>query len=429
MDPQRAFITTLVDSGKFNEARRSGITSSFLDEDYAAIYNYVGRHYAQYRDVPSRGAILHSFPGFEFGKYREPLEFFIDTLKENYRRAVIDQRLAEIAEASERDTKKAEELLRDVLSDIQVTHKTFQDVSVNQTALSRIDAYRTRKSNPGADGILSGWGKIDYQTLGWHPEEFIVLVGEKYMGKSWKMIWLAYQAAMQGERVLYVTKEMSQEATVRRFDSIYAGVTFDKLRRGELTHQHEERFVQKMEELAKSNLHFMVARQGVNTIEDIEAKAVETDATIIFGDSIYLFPADSKSNFSGETAKRLASSQKCKEIAQRLGVPFLVSVQAGRKKSKNQEPSLDDIEWSNAFSQDADTVVFLTKEAIDRELKRAQLWLLKSRDGDLTKTFINTDFDYMRFDERDDEDQPTTDVFIEGEEDADEDEVIEFAQA
>lgn len=423
MSLSRGFITTLVDENKINEALRSGITTDFLDDEAAGIYGYIQRHYSEYRSVPSRDAVLRAFPAWEFGRYKEPHEYFIEQLKESFRRSIIDDKLAEIAEASEKDTKKAESMLRDVLSQIQVTQKTFKDVSITDNATSAWEQYLERKENPGADGILSGWATLDYQTLGWHAEEFVVLVGEKYMGKSWKMIHLALKALLQDENPLFITKEMSQEAVVRRMNALYAGVSFDRLRRGELTHVEEQRYKEKMEALAGISNRLTVARQGVNTIEDIESKAIETDSTIIFGDSIYLFPADTKSNYNGETAKRLAASQKCKEIAQRLGVPFIASVQAGRKKSKSQEPSLDDIEWSNSFSQDADTVFFLTQGELDRELSRAQMWLLKSRDGDLAKFFINRDFEFMNFEERDDEDEPTTQVFQEGDE---EDEVISF---
>lgn len=423
MDIGSTLVTKIVDEGRLNEVLRSGITEEFLDDEAAAVFNYVRRHFAEYKGIPTRDAVKLAFPSFEFVNSTEPVEYFIDTIKESYRRALFETKLEEIADVYAGDTQAAETILRGTLSSLNVTAKTFQDVSITGSVSDRIEAYKQRKEAPGANGILSGWSTMDNETLGFQPEEFAVVVGEKYMGKSWLIIWLAYQAFLQGERVLMATKEMSQRQISNRFDSVYTQVPFDSLRKGELTVQEEERYINKMTELGDSSFHLVIAREGVHTVEDIETKAIETDATIIFGDSIYLFPPDNRSERLAETAKRLEISHKCKGIASNLGIPFIVSVQAGRKKTKKpQTPDLDNIEWSNAFSQDAETVVYLQKDEIDLELSRAQMHLLKSRDGKPAQFYINQNFEHMMFDERaGDHFGPTTNVF-------EEDEVVHFEE-
>lgn len=417
MDIGGALVTKIVDEGRFNEVQRSGITEDFLDDDSAAILNYVKRHFGEYKSVPTRDAVKLSFPGFQFASSGEPLEFLIDVVKEQYRRSLFESSLERVAGVYGRDTKEAEQLLRDTLAQLNVTQKTFRDVDIAKSVTDRLEAYATRKENPGANGILSRWPAMDEQTLGFQPEEFAVLVGEKWMGKSWIMIWLAYQAMKQGERVLFLTKEMSQAQIARRFDAVFAHVCFDRLRKGTLTAIEESLMIERLTKLEESTNHLIIARQGVSTIDDIEAKAVETDATIIFADSVYLFPPNAKSGNQSEVAKRLEISHRCKEIASNLGVPFVVSVQAGRKKSKKPtKPDIDNIEWSNAFSQDAETVFFIQKDDLDREIGRAQIHLLKSRDGDLAEFYIEQDFETMEFNQRNEEMAPTTEVFDEDEE-------------
>ena len=251
MDLARGLITSLVDEDKVNEVNRSGIDSSFLqDGDCETVFGYIQRHYAEYKKVPSRDAVKQAFPNFDFTDYPEPLEYFIDAIKETYRRGVLEEALLDINRQYTSSTANAEELIRDALARLSVTQRNFKDLDLAQDPEGRYNEYLERARNPGANGILSGWERIDYCTLGWKAEELVVLVGEKYIGKSWLMLWLAYKAMEQGERVLFVTKEMSAEAMAKRFDSIYAGIKFDSLRRGELSDIEQTRYKEALEKLA-----------------------------------------------------------------------------------------------------------------------------------------------------------------------------------
>lgn len=422
MDLARGLITRLVDEDRLNEVNRSGITGDFLgDEECVSVLSYIKRHYAEYKRVPSRNAVKQAFPNFDFANYKEPLEYFIDELKETYRRGVFEEALLEANRLYATNTTRAAETIRNALAKLTITQQSFRDLDLATTASERFKTYLERKANPGANGILTGWETIDYATLGWHAEELVVLVGEKYKGKSWLMLWMAYQAMLQGERVLFVTKEMSAESMANRFDSIYASVKFDSLRRGELSDDEEQRYHDALDAFGtrRGEGTVVLARHGVNSIADIEQKAIEIDATIVFADSVYLFNAESEDRSGSETQRRMAISQRCKRTAQTLGVPFVVSTQAGRKKAGKSVADLDNIEWSNAFSQDADTVMMITKDDIDRDLNRLKMHILKCRDGDMAVTNIVTDFEYMQFPQDVNDPEPSTEIDIEEDEEKD----------
>lgn len=403
MDLQRALITKLIDSDGLNHIKRSGIDITFLDDDECKqVFSYIERHYREYKKVPSRSAIHQVFPNFSFVDYPEPLEFFVSQIKEVYRRGILEEGLLEVNRIYNEDTKQAEEVIRETLKRIAVTQKSFKDLNLVESATERVDQYDQRKVT-GVNGVLSSWSKIDYQTLGFHPEEFVVIVGEKYIGKSWLMLWMAYKAMLQGERVLFATKEMSAEDLADRFDAIYAGVQYDSLRRAELSSAEEERFRSALGSLGEQpgRGSITMARHSVATVADIEQKSVEVDATIIFIDSVYLFDAGGTSREAGgsETQRRMAISQRCKRAAQELGISIIVSTQAGRRKTQKPEPSLDNIEWSNAFSQDADVVMEVIRDDIDKELNQAWIHLLKVRKGQETMTCVKMDFNFMKFEE------------------------------
>jgi replicative DNA helicase len=209
---------------------------------------------------------------------------------------------------------------------------------------------------------------------------------------------------------------MTGEELADRYDSIYAGVTYDDLRRAELTTTHEAKFQKALTEQGKltGEGSITMARSSVHTIADIEQKAVEVDATIVFIDSVYLFDADRDSP-QGEVQRRMAISQRCKRTAQELDIPVIVSTQAGRRDGKAKQPSLDNIEWSNAFSQDANVVMELDRDDIDKELNQGWVYLLKCRQGQPTDAAINMDFTFMKFDQKDIQKEPTFEAFSEEE--------------
>jgi replicative DNA helicase len=194
IDLQRSLLTSLVDSDGLNQVKRSGIDQSFFeDSECKQVYAYIERHYAEYKKVPARVAVRQLFPNFGWAEVTEPLEFYIKQMKEAYRVVVLEEALLNINTIYNKDTQEAEAKIRDLLLNLAVTQKSFKDLNLVETSDERWDAYEARKAN-GVAGILSNWGKIDYETLGWHNGDFAVLVGQKYSGKSWLMLWLAHQA-------------------------------------------------------------------------------------------------------------------------------------------------------------------------------------------------------------------------------------------
>ena len=138
-----------------------------------AVFSYIQRHYAEYKRVPSRGAVKQAFPNFDFAPYKEPLEYFIDALKESYRRGVLEEALLAANRIYSSDTKHAESELRNALQRLTITQRSFRDLNLADSAAERLEAYAEREANPGANGVLTTWEKIDYLTLGWNSEELI----------------------------------------------------------------------------------------------------------------------------------------------------------------------------------------------------------------------------------------------------------------
>src|SRR4051812_17498877 len=134
MDLSRGLITKLIDEDRLNEVNRSGIDETFLhDAECEQVLSYIKRHYTEYKKVPSRNAVKQAFPNFDFATYNEPLEYFIDSIKETYRRAVLEEALLEANRSYSSSTKRAEETLRTALAGLAVTQRTFKDIDLAES--------------------------------------------------------------------------------------------------------------------------------------------------------------------------------------------------------------------------------------------------------------------------------------------------------
>ena len=56
-------------------------------------------------------------------------------------------------------------------------------------------------------------------------EDFIAIIGPPKSGKTWWLMAIAWQASLQGKRVLYVSLEMSERQVVRRFWQMFTGTS------------------------------------------------------------------------------------------------------------------------------------------------------------------------------------------------------------
>ena len=86
-----------------------------------------------------------------------------------------------------------------------------------------------------------------------------------------------------------------------------------------------------------------------------------------------------------------------KKLAKRTKVPFFINSQADKNTSKRTGPELSSISYTQAIGQDSDNVLALFRDETMIADKEMGIKVLKQREGECGRVYMQWDFDHMKF--------------------------------
>ena len=224
-------------------------------------------------------------------------------------------------------------------------------------------------------GVTTGLRDIDKWLGGLHPSDLIIIAGRPSMGKTALATNIAFNAARaslkqtQGGGVVgFFSLEMSSEQLATRLLAQEAGVSSDKIRRGEITQTHFPKFLDVGRELADLPLY-------IDDTPALSVSALRTRARRLkrkFGLDLLVIDYLQLLHSSHVTGK--ASENRVQEIseitgnlkglAKELNVPVIALSQLSRavEQREDKRPQLSDLRESGSIEQDADVVGFVFRE-------------------------------------------------------------------
>jgi replicative DNA helicase len=284
----------------------------------------------------------------------------------------------------------------------------FQDIDRD------VQLIKAKKENPNDfKGIPSGYEKLDKATGGWHPGEFILVLGRPEQGKSILLLNFAYNAYLLNYNIVYVTIEMPLSQQRNRFLSLSTKTAYQKIKLPHLMSDEEivviENKMKKMKSEHKNYLWFIDAPQNCNTqfidsritaLENVTGKKID----LLILDPIYLMaPSNTKVEDTVGTI-----SWDVKLLARARNIPAIAASQFNRESHKRhlggKEVDSMDAAFTDKLGYNTDMMIGVTG---DKE--SACLYFPKARDSQLTKMYFIKNFDIMKFeyDNRVDEEDTT----------------------
>ena len=271
--------------------------------------------------------------------------------------------------------------------------------------IDRVQAtYALRRS--GIDRSVGHWPwkTVDTETGGFRNDDYVVLFGRPKSFKTWILIYIIASLLENDKRVLIYTKEMTWEDVYERLACCLALIRHWNLRQGCLSHEEEElleqvTLVMKMPEFAERVVVLSgLDAGGGDSIMWLRSKVDLYKPDFVAIDGLHLMHDARGAKKREERITNISRDARAMVLQTRI--PLLVTVQANRAASKNEDADLSEIAYSDALGQDA-TVVMRTikdKPTEDKPESTVSLVFGALRNGSLDGFRINaepaTDFSF-----------------------------------
>ncbi|HTZ89578.1 MAG TPA: replicative DNA helicase [Alloacidobacterium sp.] len=223
-------------------------------------------------------------------------------------------------------------------------------------------------------GLATHFIDFDRMTSGLQTSELIIIAARPSMGKTAWAINIAQNAAVQSGKVVAIfSLEMSKESLLRRMLASQALVDSQKIQKGFLLREDQQKLTHALEQLAESKV-FIDDTPGISLTE-MRAKArrlrqMNGALDLIVVDYLQLMTASSvepgTKRYENRTQEVSAISRGLKALAKELNVPVIALSQLSRaseQRGGDKRPMLSDLRESGSIEQDADVVAFIHREA------------------------------------------------------------------
>jgi replicative DNA helicase len=223
-------------------------------------------------------------------------------------------------------------------------------------------------------GLATHFIDFDRMTSGLQASELIIIAARPSMGKTAWAINIAQNAAVQGGKVVAVfSLEMSKESLLRRMLASQALVDSQKIQKGFLLREDQQKLTHALEQLAESKM-FIDDTPGISLTE-MRAKArrlrqMNGALDLIVVDYLQLMTSSAAGpgakRYENRTQEVSAISRGLKALAKELQVPVIALSQLSRaseQRGGDKKPMLSDLRESGSIEQDADVVAFIHREA------------------------------------------------------------------
>lgn len=260
-------------------------------------------------------------------------------------------------------------------------------------AFDRID--ELHKEGGGLRGLTTGFHNLDNLLAGLQNSDLIILASRPSVGKTSLALDIARQVAVKSKKAVGIfSLEMSKEQIVDRFLCAQASVDLWKMRTGHLSDKEEDddfpRIGHAMGELSEAPI--FIDDSATSNVMEIRTKArrLKLEHNLAFLIVDYLQLMESRTRTENRVQEVAEITRGLKSIARELNIPVLALSQLSRSVESRSPalPRLADLRESGSIEQDADVVMFIYREAMDKgrecsEEKKhlAEIHIAKHRNG------------------------------------------------
>ena len=224
-------------------------------------------------------------------------------------------------------------------------------------------------------GIQTGFSELDSTLIGLNKGNLIIVGARPGVGKTSFALNVATSVAKRTKKAVCIfSLEMSNEELVSRIISSEAMVDSQKLRKGDLSVDDWEKLAVASSLLSETDI-YIDDTTGIS-LTSMKAKLRRVkNLGLVIVDYLQLMQPERRSGDQNRVNQIGEISRGLKVIAKELGVPVIVLSQLARaaEKEKDRPPMLSDLRDSGSIEQDADMVIFLSRDYYGRDPEKANI--------------------------------------------------------
>jgi replicative DNA helicase len=220
--------------------------------------------------------------------------------------------------------------------------------------------------------VATGFEKLDLETSGLQPADFIIIAGRPSMGKTAFALNIAQHVGIATRgKVLVLSLEMSAPQLVQRMLCSEAKVDSQAVRTGRLSASDWHRLTAAAGRLSEAAI-FIDDSPGLSVLEArAKARRMKAEHGLDLLVIDYLQLMRGRASMESRQQEISEISRSLKALAKELGVPVVALSQLSRavesRATRDFRPQLSDLRESGALEQDADLILFLYRPSQYKE--------------------------------------------------------------
>ncbi len=249
-------------------------------------------------------------------------------------------------------------------------------------------------------GTPTGFGDLDNVLVGMGKSDFIIVGARPGVGKTSFTLNIATNVAKHTKKSVCVfSLEMSAEQLVSRMLSSEALVDSHNIRSGELSDADWDKLAHASAELSECDIYIDDTTGITATAMKAKLRRVKNLGLVVV-DYLQLMQCDRK--IDNRVQEVADISRNLKILAKELQIPIICCAQLSRSpESRNDKtPMLSDLRDSGAIEQDADVIMFLSRDYYNTDPEKqnvADVIIAKNRHGSTGKVTMGWFGQYTKF--------------------------------
>lgn len=253
-------------------------------------------------------------------------------------------------------------------------------------------------------GIPTGWKTLDGVTGGMKGGDLCLITGRVKTGKTMALLHIFRYAHIAGNKIMFVSMEMSLLDVAKRLFSIYTKIPADIIRSGKLSHFGMKVLNERLQELKSLPECLFIDGKLALGVRELKSVVFANKPNLLVIDGGYLIKAVTRYTKSStwERAKEIADDLK--QLALTADIPVVATFQLTREvaKKSSEAVGLEHIHLTDALSANCSWAIGIFD--IEGDETKKMVRVLGTREGEPEDFIINWDWERMDFSEIEKED-------------------------